>query len=184
MNCRTPGIFALTIFVAGAACGAALAAGTVELPSRKSGHWEIRMSTDMPAGVPETVVDLCVDAATDRQMMEQGLSLTSEMCPQREMKREGDRIVIDAVCNIGPVKTTSRTVISGDFQSAYTMKITGDIGGLPAGAGGNAGEQKTSMTQHARWMSASCPDGLKPGDIKMPGGIRINMKDMMDKLHR
>jgi hypothetical protein len=181
MNRYAIAVAALSAFAACAACEA-LAAEAFDLPARKPGHWEIKMVTEIPAGGPETVIQLCIDAATDRQMMEQGLSLTSGICPKREMKREGDAILIDAECKMGPISTTSRTVITGDFQSAYTMKITGDVEGLPAGNAGNVGAQQTAMTQHARWISDACPAGLTPGDMKMPGGARINVKDMLDKL--
>lgn len=180
MNSRTIGL--LAVFGVAAASCQAFAAGTIELPSRKPGHWEIKMVTEVPSGGPETLIQLCIDAETDKLMMEQGMSLTDDMCSKREMKREGDTIVIDAVCTMGPVKSTSHTVISGDFQSSYTMKISGDVDGLPAGRAGNAGLQQTSMTQHARWLSADCPDGLTAGDMKMPGGMKVNVKDMLDRI--
>ena len=32
------------------------------------------------------------------------------------------------------------------------------------------------MVQTARWTSATCPEGMKPGDFTLPGGMRFNIK--------
>jgi len=146
----------------------------IELPARKSGQWEIKMVSETPGAPPGMAIIACVDAASDAEMMRAGLSMTKEMCPQQEMKREGDTIVIDTKCKMGPMETESHSVISGDFQSAYTVVTTTETsGGLAAMAGTNMSKQE------ARWVSAECSDGLKPGDMLMPGGMKTNIKDMM-----
>lgn len=159
----------------------AAAEGTVEFPARKSGYWEIRMVHVEPAGAPDMLIHACIDTASDRQMMASGLSMTKDMCSKTDMKREGDAIVIDADCKMGPMKTTSHTVMSGDFQSSYTVKVTGTVDGMPAIAGGAKGPMKTSMTQNAKWLAEKCPEGVKPGDMQMPGGMKININEMFDK---
>ena len=37
----------------------------------------------------------------------------------------------------------------------------------------------TKMTQTATWVGVDCTDGLKPGDMLMPGGMKANVTDMM-----
>jgi hypothetical protein len=34
------------------------------------------------------------------------------------------------------------------------------------------------MTQHAQW-TGDCANGMQPGDMTMPGGMRMNVRDMM-----
>jgi hypothetical protein len=146
----------------------------IELPARKPGQWEIKMVAETPGAAPDMTIVACVDAASDAEMMRAGLSMTKQMCPQQDMRREGDTIVIDAICKIGPMDTKSQSVITGDFQSAYTVVTTIETtGGLAAMAGTNVAKQE------ARWVSAECSDGLKPGDMLMPGGMKTNVKDMM-----
>ena len=145
-----------------------------ELPARKPGQWEIKMVAETPGAAPDMTIVGCVDAASDAEMMRAGLSMTRQMCPQQDMRREGDTIVIDATCKIGPMDTRSQSVITGDFQSAYTVVATTETtGGLAAMAGTNVSKQE------ARWVSADCSDGLEPGDMLMPGGMKTNVKDVM-----
>lgn len=146
----------------------------IALPARKPGQWEIKMVPETQGAAPNMTIIACIDAASDAEMMSAGLSMTKQMCPQQEMRREGDSIVIDTTCKIGPMETKSHSVITGDFQSAYTVTTTTETtGGLAAMAG-------TNMTkQEARWVSAECSDGLKPGDMLMPGGKKTNINDVM-----
>jgi hypothetical protein len=146
----------------------------IELPARKPGQWEIKMVPETAGAAPDMTIVACVDAASDAEMMRAGLSMTKQMCPQQDMRREGDTIVIDTTCKMGPMDMKSQSVITGDFQSAYTVVTTTETtGGLAAMAG-------TNMTrQEARWVGAECSDGLQPGDMLMPGGMKTNVKDMM-----
>jgi hypothetical protein len=66
------------------------------------------------------------------------------------------------------MKTTSHIVMSGDFQSSYSMQITSDTTGGPPKMPGHS-----VMTQTATWMGA-CSAGMQPGDMIMPGGMKIN----------
>ena len=95
------------------------------------------------------------------------------MCPDQQISRDGDAYVIDSTCQMGPMSSKSHVVISGDFQSSYTVDITMETTG---GAGPMAGTN--TMKQEASWAGADCGD-LTPGEIKMPGGMKMNVNDMM-----
>jgi hypothetical protein len=161
-----------------AACPQAMAE-PVELPARKPGYWEIRMVHESPAGSPDTMIHACIDAATDKALMDAGLSLFQESCVKPAIVRQGDDYVWTSVCTIGEMKTSSHVVANGDFQSRYTMKITGEITGMPAVAGMGKGPLKTALTQTTKWLADTCPDGIKPGDVQMPGGLTVNANDAM-----
>ena len=60
---------------------------------------------------------MCIDAATDRELMEFGLKMSKGNCQRFDMKKAGAGWVIDAECAFGPVKNVTKTTISGDFQS-------------------------------------------------------------------
>ena len=60
---------------------------------------------------------MCIDAATDREMMEFGLKMSRGSCKRFDTRRAGATWVIDAECAFGPVKSVTKTTISGDFQS-------------------------------------------------------------------
>lgn len=144
-----------------------------ELPARKPGQWEIKTVGGSPGGVPDMTIVACVDAASDAEMMSAALSITKEMCPQQEMKRDGDAFVFETICEIGPMKANSRSVITGDFQSAYTVETTMEMAGPMAPMAGSHVSK-----QEAQWVNAECSDGLAPGDMLMPGGKKMNVEEM------
>ncbi len=64
----------------------------------------------------------------------------------------------------------SHSEITGDFNSAYTVKSTSHSEGGPAAC------TMSRQTIEAKWLGACKPD-QKPGDIVMPGGFKMNIKD-------
>ena len=72
------------------------------------------------------------------------------------------------------MKSTSQSVVTGDFTSNYTVKVTSKIEGLPAGAQDAAGG---TTTIQARWVGA-CKAGQRPGDIVMANGQTMNIRDL------
>lgn len=168
--------FALPALVALAALAPLTAAAQMlELPPRKPGQWEMRMVTEKPAGGPTITSQMCIDAATDREIMEFGLKMSKGNCQRFDMKKTGAGWVIDAACAFGPVKNVTKTTITGDFQSSVNVRMEGTMEGIP---GAGSGPQPTLMTQIATWKGAACPDGMKPGDISLGNGIKMNVKQM------
>jgi len=67
---------------------------------------------------------------------------------------------------------TSHAEITGDFNSAYTVKSTSHSERGPTGTA-----RDSTTTIEAKWLGACKPD-QKAGDIMMPGGMKMNIKDM------
>jgi hypothetical protein len=147
----------------------------LDLPPRSPGQWELRVKQETPPDPEEVTTRICLDAASDRKFMELGLSIAKESCPVYETKREGDTWVIDATCTFGKMKSTSRTVVSGDFARAYTMRITATTEGAP---GQPKGPQTSVTVQTGRLMQPTCLPGFRPGDMELPGGMKMNINDM------
>jgi hypothetical protein len=146
-----------------------------ELPSRKAGQWEVRTVTEKPIVAPPIVTQMCLDAATDRELLNFGLRASKDSCKRYELKREGKAWVIDAECKIGPISSASHITITGDFQSAVAVKIEGTTQGIAAAG---AGPQQTLMTQTSRWIAAACAEGMVPGDILLGKGMKMNVKQL------
>ena len=160
----------------------ALGAQALNLPPRKAGLWEVttvierQKATETPPAEksrasPPISAQMCLDAATDRELMDYTLKFTEGTCRSLTSKREGKSIVIDADCTFGGKVTKSRTVITGDFQSAYTMRTEGIM------EGGSKGPQAMLTTQTASWKSSECPN-MKPGDITLFGGVKVNINQL------
>ena len=149
-------------------------AGADELPIRKPGLWEMKvMRTGSP--MPDMTMQHCTDETTDKEMSTAFSPTSKEICSKKDIQKTATGYVSDSVCSVGGVSITSHSEIVGDFNSAYTVKTTSHSEGGPAAT---KGDHETMI--EAKWLGACKPD-QKPGDIVMPGGMKINLHDM-DKL--
>jgi hypothetical protein len=146
----------------------AMPALAAELPSRKAGLWEIKMSFEN-RNTPGQVMQQCIDASTDQMMQSSVGSSAETACPKRDVQRSGSTITIDSTCTVGGKTRNSHTVINGSFDSAYTMTVTSDSEATPGG--------KMIVTMAAKWLGP-CTGDQKPGDMIMGNGMKINILDM------
>ena len=148
-----------------------LDARAVELPVRKAGLWEMKT---MRAGspVPEMTMQHCTDETTDREMSASFSPASKEMCSKQDTQKTATGYVTDSVCAVAGMSITSHSEMTGDFNSAYTVKSTSHSQGGPAAVP----RDSTTMIE-AKWLGA-CKSDQKPGDIVMPGGIKMNIRDM------
>jgi hypothetical protein len=171
MGSRTMRPVAVLLAAAAMAAPVALSAQTLDLPPRKAGLWELQTKIEQPKATPSIAAQMCLDRATDRELMDYTLKFTEGKCASLTSKRDGASIVIDADCTFGGKATKSKVVITGDFQEAYIMRTEGTM------EGGKKGKQTMLSTQTAVWKSAECP-GMKPGDITLFGGVKMNINQL------
>jgi hypothetical protein len=157
-----------------AALLAAGPASALDLPTRKPGLWDMTMVFE-GRNTPPHVSQHCVDAETDKLMSSFGTA-TKDACSKMDTQKVGDTYVIDSVCKMGPSTNTARSVIAGDFNSAYSVKVLSQTDGGPK-LPGTPPDGKSQMTIEARWTGACKPD-QKPGDIIMSNGMKMNIRDM------
>lgn len=143
-------------------------AGPEGLPERKAGQWEIQMI--IREGRPPIVSQMCLDASTDRQMMQSGFA--AGQCSKMDVQRTADGYTIDAVCKHGLMTSTTHTVMTGDFQTTYKVVITSDTVGGPANIPAHS-----AITQEARW-TGECTGGLQPGEV-LVNGLKVNVLKSM-----
>jgi hypothetical protein len=144
----------------------AIPAWSAELPSRKPGLWEVQMSFEN-GKIPAQVIQQCIDAATD-QMMHSRAGLNSQReCSKRDVQKSAGSTTIDSTCTSGGKTRTSHVVITGSFDSAYTMTVTSQSEGTPA---------SRTITMAAKWIGP-CTADQKPGDMIMANGRKINIMD-------
>ena len=148
-----------------------LAVGAVEMPIRKAGLWEMKvLRTGSPA--PEMTMQHCTDETTDKEMSSTFSPMAKEMCSKQDIQKTATGYVSDSVCKVGAMSITSHSDITGDFNAGYTVKSTSH------NEGGSANVPRDSTTTiEAKWLGA-CKADQKPGDIVMPGGMKMNVKDM------
>lgn len=146
-------------------------ARAVDMPVRKAGLWELKM-LNSSSPLPQMTMQHCTDETTDKAMTDAASPMAKEMCSKQDLQKTASGYVGDSVCKVGAMSITSHSETTGDFNSAYTVKSTSHSEGGPSGA-----PRETTTTIEAKWLGACKPD-QKPGDIVMPGGFKMNVKDM------
>ncbi|MBL8556073.1 MAG: DUF3617 family protein [Phenylobacterium sp.] len=143
-------------------------------PRRKPGLWSHTVQT---AGMSQST-KVCLDEDTDAKMTVWGQAASKEMCSEQSFAPAPGGFTFRSVCNMGSSGTiTSNGSVTGDFGSAYTVKVKSST----AGAASAQMNGEHDMTLTARW-EGPCPAGMKGGDVKVqiPGGpeMTINMEQM------
>jgi hypothetical protein len=149
-------------------------AAAVDLPTRKAGLWELKMVFE-GRNLPIPSMQHCTDPSTDKLMTSSFGNASQETCSKKEINKVGDTMVVDSVCQVGASKVTSHAVVSGDFNSAYTVKVTATREGGPAIPGQPAGGASV-MTVDAKWLGP-CKADQKAGDVIMSNGFKMNVVD-------
>jgi hypothetical protein len=148
----------------------ALDAGAVEIPVRKPGLWEMKvLRTGAP--LPEMTMQHCTDETADKEMGTGLGPAAKDICSKNDIQKTATGYVADSVCSIAGASITSHSEITGDFNSAYTVKST-----VHTEHGPTAVPRDSTTTIEAKWLGACKPD-QKPGDVVMPGGFKLNIKD-------
>ncbi|HEX2886919.1 DUF3617 domain-containing protein [Vineibacter terrae] len=137
-----------------------LAAHAEELPKRKAGLWESTVTgSTLPA--PQ-VIKQCIDDKTDS--LAQSAAMGGGNCKQTRLEKTSAGYEIDAACQMGQMSSTAKSVISGDFSSKITAKISSSV----VMAQGQPPVTSTT-TVEAKYVGP-CAADQKPGDIIMPDG--------------
>ena len=160
----------LSVGLAAAMVLAAGAAQALEFPSRKPGLWEMKM---LPSDqMPGMTMQHCTDEATDKRMNDAFAPMSKDICAKNDTQKTATGYVTDSVCTVAGVTSTTHAEITGDFNSAYSVKTTMQMQNMPKNT-----PRDRAMSVEAKWLGA-CKADQKPGDIMMPGGMKINVKDM------
>jgi hypothetical protein len=150
------------------ASSAPAAATPVAMPARAPGLWEQKVSS---RGMTQAS-RICLDKATEARFTWWGQHAGQGACSHtRTTPRVGGGWTFASSCDMGENgKTETRGEVSGDFAKAYKVSARSTISGAraPEMNGTHA------MTLEARWQGP-CPAGMQPGDVVLPGGMKINM---------
>lgn len=153
---------ALTLFAASAVAA--------ELPLRKAGLWEMKV-VKTGSKLPDMTMQHCTDPTTDKEMSNSVSPLAKQICSKQDVVKTATGYVSDSVCTVSGVAMTTHADIVGDFDAGYTVTSKTHMDKGPNGA-----PLDTVTTIEAKWVGACKPE-QKPGDIVMPGGFKLNVKD-------
>jgi hypothetical protein len=87
----------------------------------------------------------------------------------RNTQTSAEATSTDFACTVGGNPGSAHSVVSGSFDSAYTMSVTAESPELPSG--------KMVMSTDAKWLGP-CAVDQKPGDILLSNGSKMNVLDI------
>ena len=148
---------------------ASSAARAEELPLRKPGLWEMKIAK-VGSQLPEMTMQHCTDQTTDKDMANSVSPLAKQICTKQDVVKTATGYTTDSVCTVAGVSMTSHSDITGDFNSAYSVTTKAHLDKGPEQL------RDTTTKIEAKWLG-DCKAGQKPGDIVMPGGFKLNVKD-------
>ncbi len=150
-----------------APAAASSASAPLAAPRRKAGLWKQTVSSE---GSTQTMT-LCLDDATEAKMTVWGGQITRNACPKNDIRPTAGGWSFESECDMGGGgKVATKGTATGDFASSYVVKATSVTTGssIPS-ANGTADMEMTGT-----WAGA-CPAGMKPGDMTLPGGMKMNL---------
>lgn len=147
------------------------AAVAQDYPKLKAGQWEISLDTgNRGKDAPPTKTTMCVDEVSQQQMYASGMSAARDACSKNEFRRDGARYVGYSECKFGESKMTGRSVMTLTGDTGYKMVVNSTYD--PPFMG-----MKDSQTTLDGKYVGACRDGLVPGDMLLPGGQKVNVKN-------
>ena len=132
-----------------AARRAAAAGADPDVPAIAPGKWRISVASMSGPEFPAQTVCLSPgDAAAKKGLGERASQLP---CAPRDVRKEGDRVVTEAVCNVGGVMRAIRTTAYGDFERDYFIDYVENNDPMPTD-----GPPEVQRKLHARLMGDDC----------------------------
>jgi hypothetical protein len=140
-----------------------------DLPLRKAGRWEMKTSWDEGNGPREQLVTMCVDGDMERNTAAASATEHKQSCSKYDVAKSGDTFTIDATCRMNERDVTSHTEMSGDFKTAFKVKIDSTTSGTD---GAQSITVKRTIIQEGKFAGDACGD-LKAGEAMGADGHKI-----------
>ncbi|MBN9248245.1 MAG: hypothetical protein J0I81_12520 [Hyphomicrobium sp.] len=163
-------LFAPLAFLAFSVSSASSDDAKATLPERKAGLWELKTVMDEGNGPHDQTMKLCIDGQMEKNTVSASVLEHKANCSSYDIKSAGGSTEVNSDCLYNCRKVMSTTTMSGDFKSAFEIKIQSTT---------TEPEQKTqsvvvkrTITQLGKYVGESCGD-LKAGEAEAADGTRI-----------
>lgn len=153
-----------------AAAASTVSVADTDLPKRKPGLWETTVSMPSMPGGAMPAVKMCIDAKTD-DLVGGPNGAGRKHCEKVDIRRDGARYVIDSVCSFGNTRTRTTGWFEGSFDSDYRGEMD-TVYDPPM-----QDMKSSKVLISGRWLGA-CPADMKPGDLLLPNGVKVNPAQM------
>lgn len=146
------------------------APAVVETPKRKPGLWK-QVMTIQDIGATQTA-NLCLDRDTDAKLSWWAQQGVRGGCAKNEVAKQPDGSwSFASSCElVGGIQMRTEGTATGDFQNNYTVTARTTTTGAPME---QMNGTRTTVIE-ATW-AGECPAGMRPGEMELPTGQRVDM---------
>lgn len=147
-----------------------------DMPQRKSGLWEVQATmAGMPMPLP--AAQICVDQQTDRIWEQQGRQHARRDCQKIDIRREGNRYLVDTVCKVQQSTATTHGYFEGAFDTHYRGEMQTTF------APPLHGREQIAMQIDGRWLG-ECKPGQKPGEVSVPALKGMDVQQLQQMINQ
>jgi len=141
-----------------------------EFPKLKPGLWEVNMTTGKREAPRLTT--MCLDDSVQREMYTVSTGMMAGMCSKHEIKVAGNKVTTIANCDLGITKMQSQAVMTLSGNTSYHTEARATFDPPLNGA-----KDSTSIIDGKH--VGACKPGQQPGDMTLPGGQTVNVRQLM-----
>ena len=142
-----------------------------DYPKLKPGLWEMERTAERASQHPNRLT-MCLDDTVQKEMFDMGAGAMKGMCSKHEFRMSGSRGTGDFVCDFGGSRMHSKSTMQMTGNTGYRTEIhtTYDPPFM--------GQSESTTILTARHVGA-CKQGQRPGDVILPNGQTLNVRDTM-----
>ena len=143
-----------------------------DYPKLKPGLWEMERTAERGGAQHPNRMTMCLDDTVQKEMFDMGAGAMQGMCSKHEFKMSGNRGTGDFICDFGGSRMHSKSTMQMTGNTGYRTEIhtTYDPPFM--------GQRESTTILTARHVGA-CKPGQRPGDMILPNGQTLNVRDAM-----
>ena len=165
---------ALTVALAASLLAVPAPAAAQEFPKLKAGLWTSITTTQGRAKGEPQPSTLCLDDSVQQDMYRMSVGMMAGLCSKRDLKVTGNKVTSEAVCDLGMTKMRSTSVMTLTGDTAYHTEVRASFDPPLKGT------PKDSLTIIDGRHVGSCKEGQQPGDMTLPNGQQMNIRNWMN----
>ena len=132
------------------------------------------MSAAQRDGQTPRVTTMCLDDSVQQEMYKMSTGMMTGMCSKHDIKVAGNKVTTIANCDLGVTKMQSQSVMTLTGNAAYRTEAHATFDPPMNGT-------KESTTIIDGKNVGACKAGQQPGDMTLPGGQTINVRQLMGR---
>jgi len=161
------------LFAALTLAALAAAANAQEFPKLKPGLWNSTTTTVGRAKQEQRPSMLCLDESVQQDMYRMSMGMMFGLCSKHDVKIAGNKITIDAVCDLGVTKMVTNSVMTFTGNTSYRTEARATFDPPLKNT------PRESLTIIEGRHVGDCKPGQQPGDMTLPNGQNMNIRQWM-----